>query len=177
MKYKGKEIGTPSIEHIKDCLKYFNIQKDKFSPEEIFNEFTKRHWKSNGKPIRNLENCIRGICNSNAWQYFTDEYKQSKIEQNKMLRKAKFQTKLNKKAFSEKVIYSKYNEQLKNPCWKAFRKFVFAVRGCKCEMCGSIVNLQVHHPEYINGRKAWEYTCNEVVVLCEQCHRKAHGLP
>jgi 5-methylcytosine-specific restriction endonuclease McrA len=85
-------------------------------------------------------------------------------------------TKNYKIASENKVPYSPYSEKLKDKKWKAFRNFVFVVRGCKCEMCGATQKLQVHHPKYVKGRKAWEYTCNEVVVLCEQCHRKAHGL-
>lgn len=69
-----------------------------------------------------------------------------------------------------------YDKQLNDKRWDAFRKFVFAVRGKKCEMCGSTHILQIHHPKYKNGRLAWEYTCNEVVVLCKECHSKVHGI-
>lgn len=69
-----------------------------------------------------------------------------------------------------------YSEQLTDKKWLAFRKFVFAVRGNKCEKCGRTKYLQVHHPKYKSGRKAWEYTCNEVVVLCKKCHEKVHNI-
>ena len=68
----------------------------------------------------------------------------------------------------------KYQDQLNDPRWFAFRQFIFTGRGCKCEICGSDIVLQVHHPHYISGRKAWEYACNEVVVLCKDCHSKMH---
>ena len=68
-----------------------------------------------------------------------------------------------------------YSEQLKDKRWYAFREFVFEVRGRRCEMCGAERNLQVHHPIYKNGRNAWEYTCNEVIVMCHDCHMRIHG--
>lgn len=76
----------------------------------------------------------------------------------------------------EKEYKTPYEKQLQDKRWKAFRKFVFAVRGNKCEICGGTHVLQVHHPKYISGRRAWEYTCNEVQVLCHDCHEKVHNI-
>lgn len=78
-----------------------------------------------------------------------------------------------KKTPEQKQIYS---EQLKDNRWYSFRRFVFDVRGKKCEKCGATSELQVHHPKYFGGRKAWEYTCNEVEVLCRKCHCNVHGI-
>ena len=72
--------------------------------------------------------------------------------------------------------YIPYEEQLQDKRWEAFRKFIFAVRGKKCEICGGTHILQVHHPKYKGGRLAWEYTCNEVQVLCKECHEKVHNI-
>lgn len=69
-----------------------------------------------------------------------------------------------------------YDEQLKDKKWLSFRKFVLDVRGRKCENCGKTKNLQIHHPKYKPGHMAWEYTCNEVMVLCGECHMKTHGI-
>lgn len=69
-----------------------------------------------------------------------------------------------------------YDEQLKDKRWEAFRRFVFAVKGKKCELCGSQSIIQVHHPKYIYGRMAWEYTCNDVMVVCKKCHEKIHKI-
>lgn len=69
-----------------------------------------------------------------------------------------------------------YDEQLKTDLWSKFRKIVFSKRGRSCEKCGSKRNLQIHHPRYIYGRKAWEYTTDEVMALCRDCHKKIHGL-
>lgn len=168
MKYKGKEIGNPSIRQIKNCLKYLGKPKNKFSPEKIYKELEKRHWRStSGHPVCNLENYINGICGIKSNKYLTEEY---------LSKKPKLAKKQNIILAKQEGEVGTYNEQLKDQRWKAFRQFVFAVRGCKCEMCGYRENLQVHHPKYTKGRAAWEYTCNDVVVLCDKCHKKVHGL-
>jgi 5-methylcytosine-specific restriction endonuclease McrA len=66
-------------------------------------------------------------------------------------------------------------KKLKDEKWKAFRWFVMKVRGEKCETCGSTENLQVHHLKY-KKVKAWEYTCNDVIVVCRDCHKRLHGI-
>lgn len=71
---------------------------------------------------------------------------------------------------------SPYYEQLNDPKWKAYRDFIFIVRGSKCESCGKPSNLQIHHREYIANRFAWEYLPNEVMVLCGDCHRYIHKI-
>lgn len=81
-----------------------------------------------------------------------------------------------KKKVANKREYAPYIEQLNDKRWEAFRKFIFAVRGKKCEICGGTHILQVHHPKYKGGRLAWEYTCNEVQVLCKECHEKVHNI-
>lgn len=34
--------------------------------------------------------------------------------------------------------------------------------------------LQVHHKKYIQNRMLWEYEDNDLITLCESCHRKEH---
>ena len=74
-----------------------------------------------------------------------------------------------------KAVKMNYDEFLQDPRWLAFRQFVFAVRGHKCEACGSTERLQVHHVCYKTGLLPWEYTCNDVKVLCRNCHARVHG--
>lgn len=74
-----------------------------------------------------------------------------------------------------KAVKMNYGEFLQDPRWLAFRQFVFAVRGYKCEICGSMERLQVHHISYKKGLLPWEYTCNDVKVLCRNCHARVHG--
>ena len=85
-----------------------------------------------------------------------------------------FELKKSAPSVDKKREFAPYKEQLKDKRWEAFRKFVFSVRGKKCEICGGNHILQIHHPEYKSGRLAWEYTCNEVMVVCNYCHETIH---
>lgn len=80
--------------------------------------------------------------------------------------------------YSPKKVRSRvaYASQLDDERWKAFREFVFVVRGRSCERCGATNCLQVHHKYYKHGLMAWEYTCNDVIVLCRECHGRLHGI-
>lgn len=123
------------------------IQKKhlKADPEQLYNHCKALNWKSRGKTFKKLESLI-GTSN----QYFCSRR-------------------------NSKRPSMSYIEQLTDDRWKAFREFIFAVRGRKCEKCGETTSLQVHHPKYIPGRKAWEYNCKEVKVLCRKCHAAIHG--
>ena len=73
-----------------------------------------------------------------------------------------------------------YELLLERPEWKAYRLKVLAEKGEKCEWCGSTNKiLQVHHKFYLkypNGKHIlpWEYNINCLLVLCNDCHTKAH---
>ena len=72
-----------------------------------------------------------------------------------------------------------YELLLERPEWKAYRLAVLAERGKQCEWCGSNKNLQVHHKFYLkypDGKHIlpWEYDINCLLVLCKDCHTKAH---
>lgn len=75
-----------------------------------------------------------------------------------------------------KVEYDSYHAQLLDPRWKAFREFIFVVRGRKCEKCGATEYLQIHHMHYHKGCLAWEYTCKDMLVLCKDCHQELHNI-
>lgn len=72
-----------------------------------------------------------------------------------------------------------YELLLERPEWKAYRLAVLTERGEKCEWCGSNKNLHVHHKFYLkypNGKKIlpWKYKTDALLVLCKDCHEKAH---
>lgn len=176
MTYKDKEIEIPTLEEFKKIV--LECCGEKYSAEELYKVLSLRKWKmQNGSPIKNLKDTLKRMCNLGRWRYYTKETQDKIIQAKRKIRENKIKPVINKIISEKKVPYSPYNEQLKDEKWKAFRSFIFIVRGCKCEMCGATGKLQIHHPDYIKGRKAWEYNCNEVIVLCEGCHRKAHGLP
>ena len=63
--------------------------------------------------------------------------------------------------------------------WKEFRQNVIELDGNKCTACGRNGNeiiLQVHHKEYIKGRKPWEYAPQDCKTLCKGCHAEEHNI-
>ena len=75
-----------------------------------------------------------------------------------------------------KANFIPYEKQLKDKRWRRLRTEVIEERGGKCEVCGSSANLCVHHKVYIKGRYAWEYPKKHLLVLCNGCHEKVHGI-
>ena len=69
-----------------------------------------------------------------------------------------------------------YQELLKTDEWKKRRKEILDKKGYICSNCGKRFGLEVHHLRYINGRKPWEYEDEDLIVLCDICHKKIHGL-
>lgn len=67
-----------------------------------------------------------------------------------------------------------YKTQLQSDQWKAFTKDVRSSRNF-CECCRqSGLELQVHHLFYDFNRKLWEYSQEDVIVLCSDCHDQIH---
>ena len=64
-----------------------------------------------------------------------------------------------------------YRLYLNSEAWQKKRKAVLRRDGYKCQMCGAVMNLDVHHVSYEN-------LCNEklsdLVTLCRECHKKLH---
>jgi len=63
--------------------------------------------------------------------------------------------------------------------WHAFRREVIALDGGACNRCGSRADdgavLQVHHKQYLVGRKPWEYPFQLCEAICRGCHAVEHG--
>ena len=151
MKYKHKPIGDkPTYELLHSIIS--RKQRYQFTTRECWDFWEARNWcRKDGSPFKSLESAIEVY--KSIWE----------SAHNVSPNAPKINPKLN------------YAEQLQTKQWKAFREFVFSARGKRCEMCGDTMNLQIHHPKYKNGRKAWEYTCNEVRVLCNNCHKIVHN--
>ena len=72
---------------------------------------------------------------------------------------------------------AEYAELLKKPQWQKRRLQMLEKADWKCVECGAKEQqLHVHHRRYIAGAKPWEYGDEDLAVLCEQCHEKAHGI-
>lgn len=73
-----------------------------------------------------------------------------------------------------------YERLLQSDYWKGYSYSLIKERNFTCEDCGrSFPNernkLQVHHLVYRDANP-WSYKPEELIVLCEDCHRKRHGM-
>lgn len=73
-----------------------------------------------------------------------------------------------------------YEKLLQSDYWKGYSYSLIKERNFTCEDCGrSFPNernkLQVHHLVYRDANP-WSYKPEELIVLCEDCHRKRHGM-
>ena len=73
-----------------------------------------------------------------------------------------------------------YEKLLRSDYWRGFSYSLIKERGFICEDCGkSFYNernkLQVHHLVY-RDIYPWSYRPEELIVLCEDCHKRRHGL-
>lgn len=171
MKYKGVEIGVPTIKQIKEYIarKNFNVVA-----EDIYNHYKNRKWLTlKNKPMRSVEAMV------NSWNGVMLQRERTRIknEKRKLARTPKTkQDKVKPKKVKQPYVYMPYKEQLKDKRWLDFREHVFNCKGRKCEICGSTEFLQVHHLRYKKKHYAWEYKVHDMQVLCRRCHKKIHGI-
>lgn len=72
-----------------------------------------------------------------------------------------------------KAAYSKNNKRLLGTSSQALRRFVFANKAIKCEVCGynkHSFNIDVHHKD----RNLENSSLENLIVLCVMCHRETH---
>lgn len=68
-----------------------------------------------------------------------------------------------------------YKEFLRTPYWKAIAEKKKKDADYSCELCNSVGKLNVHHRTY--ERHGYERLfLKDLIVLCEDCHRKFHGI-
>lgn len=70
-----------------------------------------------------------------------------------------------------------YRALLLDPRWRIRRQQVLEAKGRKCEGCGSVSRLEVHHGFYVSGRMPWDYPDSALHVLCHDCHKDEHQEP
>ena len=73
-----------------------------------------------------------------------------------------------------------YERLLKSDYWKGYSYSIIKERNFTCEDCGRRFpnernKLQVHHLVYRDVRP-WSYRPEELIVLCEDCHKRRHGI-
>lgn len=163
---------TPSLEEFCDYIERKGYDIDPFA---LYKEFEARAWTT--------AKCVR----TKSWPSLVDArnsfVSQSRMNDHAVLlgipkpRKHESKHKYQRMVDNSrtKAVKMNYDEFLQDPLWFAFRQFVFAVRVHKCEVFGSTDRLQVHHVGYRKCLLPWEYTCNDVKVLCRNCHARVHG--
>jgi hypothetical protein len=68
----------------------------------------------------------------------------------------------------------RYNAYItKSATWQDKRNERLALDGNRCQGCGSLVNLNVHH---LNYRRLGNEQMRDLVTVCETCHEKIHRL-
>lgn len=70
-------------------------------------------------------------------------------------------------------MYEPYEYYLKSDQWKEKKRKRIEIDGNKCALCGSGLNLQVHHRSYKN--LGYENICNDLITLCSNCHELVHS--
>jgi hypothetical protein len=76
------------------------------------------------------------------------------------------------KKYEDTTENKSYYELLKDPRWQKMRLKVMERDGFRCDHCDSVDNsLNVHHLIYIKNAKPWEYDPDDLLTLCEGCHR------
>ena len=68
-----------------------------------------------------------------------------------------------------------YRDQLLSPKWQKRRLEMLEAAKWACVCCGAEEKtLHVHHKRYVKGRMAWDYSDQELAVLCDACHGEEH---
>lgn len=68
-----------------------------------------------------------------------------------------------------------YAELLKDPRWQKKKTEILELDDFTCRWCGCKYRpLHVHHVEYYKDHLPWEYEDDNLVTLCEVCHKRVH---
>jgi hypothetical protein len=64
-------------------------------------------------------------------------------------------------------------EEYKHPKWQAMRLKTLERFEFKCCVCNDTEKtLHVHHKRYPKGKRIWECAKDDLIVLCEDCHKE-----
>jgi hypothetical protein len=75
---------------------------------------------------------------------------------------------------------NEYKKLLESDYWRGYSYAIIKERNWTCEQCGKYIpyarnEFNVHHKQYINDRKPWQYDADLLQVLCKECHAKVHN--
>jgi 5-methylcytosine-specific restriction endonuclease McrA len=72
---------------------------------------------------------------------------------------------------------AEYTGLLLNPRWQRRRLEIMKRDNFSCLLCQNPNDtLHVHHLDYIDGLKPWEYEDYFLITTCEECHKWLHSL-
>jgi 5-methylcytosine-specific restriction endonuclease McrA len=66
-----------------------------------------------------------------------------------------------------------YDDFLESDYWAKVRAAMMAKHDCKCQSCGAIDKLQVHHKSYPK-RYTELHNLHMLELLCQTCHHQSH---
>jgi hypothetical protein len=75
----------------------------------------------------------------------------------------------------KKTAKELYLTFLKTKYWKKVRAMVFKRDNKTCQKCGSKKKIQAHHLTYENHKNELNHL-EDLITLCEDCHKKEHNL-
>jgi len=64
-----------------------------------------------------------------------------------------------------------YTTYLRSAHWLTMRRVALDRAGHRCQVCGTVERLEVHHNTYDPYHEA----IYDLVVLCVECHARYHG--
>jgi len=64
--------------------------------------------------------------------------------------------------------------RLQEENYRELRKHVLRRDGWRCQLCGSMTNLEVHHKQFRSH--SGEDSEHNLITLCPDCHASTHGL-
>jgi len=79
----------------------------------------------------------------------------------------------NELSIADYSVNEAYQAYLNSPEWRAKRQDVLALAGYRCVACGKTIDLEVHHITY---ERIYRELVNDLLALCQNCHKEAHGL-
>ena len=66
-----------------------------------------------------------------------------------------------------------YQDYIHSSAWGSKSKDAKERAGNRCQLCNSKENLQTHHRTY---ERLGDEEPGDLIVLCEKCHKKFHGV-
>lgn len=68
-----------------------------------------------------------------------------------------------------------YSDLLNTIDWDIKRHHIFKRDNYKCQKCGSVQELVLHHKEYEPNKLPWDYPDENFITLCNNCHSGGHN--